>query len=191
MKVLLTTCGVLAIGACMALVKPATSEIDLIKGYKKWKSATSRPADMSPSMALSCKGPDSWDQTGNPHVPKVFAVYVNKVGEEAMFKKDLAFFPDGTVIVKEKYNRADFKAKSGTDYLFLKNSDLKGKKPELLTVMSKNAGKWSYFAVGSDGKLQVGDTSACRQCHAHRRETDFVFRNYVDVKGLKLEKSGD
>lgn len=154
-----------------------------VKGYRKWHRVTENPVDMSPRIALSCIGPTTWDQSPNPHVPKVFLVYVNKIGQKAMEAKGIPNFPDGTVIVKEKYSR-----NVPIDEPFGRSQEdtkaLLKKRPELCTVMAKTDGKWQYFALDSNGKLMEGDTKYCAKCHEVNSKNDFVFRPYVPEAAL-------
>lgn len=181
---------VIGVGS-FALTPERNSRLDAIKGYRKWEQATERPTDMTPSLALSCVGPRPHDQSPNPHVPRVFVVYVNKVGKSAMTSAGRPVFPVGTVIVKEKYVRDDLikmamkrqqmkeKPASWTFVSFTKE-DTKGLKPELLTVMVKTKSGWDYFAVDHDGKVMEGDNTPCRSCHEDRAASDHVFRPYVN-----------
>jgi len=159
---------------------PADKRQGLFINYRSWTKATERPQDMSPSMALSCVGPRKWDTNGNPHWPKVFVVYVNKAGEKAMKQKGSTKFPDGTVIVKEKYPRPPIFGGKEPDLRPVDTQKLLKQKPELLTVMVKADGKWDYFAVGADGKVQDGDSSKCRSCHEYMKENDYAFRPYFE-----------
>lgn len=146
-----------------------------IQNYRSWSLATDRPEDMSPRLMLSCVGPRKWDSSPNPHIPRVFLVYVNPIGAKAMKAKNKVAFPDGTVIVKEKYPRiASLDAAVRLDIKQVQNG-----KPELLTVMAKNGGKWTYWAYGQDGKLMEGDSIYCQKCHESAKDADFVFRPYV------------
>jgi hypothetical protein len=121
---------------------------------------------MTPALMLSCIGPSKWDQSPNPHISRIFEVYVNKIGEKAMFTKGKGNFPVGTVIVKEKRPRSDDKSK----VLPL----------ELATVMVKRgADKWEYFALDAKGRIQKGDTGYCADCHLDNKENDYVWRNYI------------
>lgn len=154
-----------------------------VSDYRNWPMVTATPVDMSPSMALSCIGPSKWDSAPNPHVPRVFLVFVNRVGEKAMRQKGRTVFPDGTVIVKEKHARQRFvdPAHMGafSPPVKVDVQTLRKLKPELVTVMEKIKGKWRYFALGPDGKVIAGDTAYCGSCHEGNKRNDFVFRNYV------------
>lgn len=128
-----------------------------VKGYRSWKRVTSNGVDMSPAIAVSCVGPRTWDQHPNPHVAKVFLVYVNKAGQSAMSKVGKTQFPDGTVIVKEKYTRPPVWGENAPLVVATGYKALQKSRPELLTVMAKKDGEWDFYAVGADGKVLEGD----------------------------------
>jgi len=156
------------------------ARLEAIKGYRKWKQATNGPQDMTPSLALSCVGPQKHDRSPNPHNPKVFLVYVNAVGAKAMLAAENVPFPDGTVIVKEKYDRARLQRDGAEEWWeSVDVSKVKAEKPEFLTVMAKKNGTWTYYAVGADGKVAEGDTGYCADCHETVKKADYVFRPYA------------
>lgn len=170
--------------SCLALLNPqsaAQSNLDRIKDYRNWHRATTNPMDMSPIMAMSCVGPPPWQNSAaNPHSRKIFLVYVNSIGKAAMMKKGMSVFPNGTVIVKEKFDRGEDKRKPYYEWKSVSGQQIKkivAGKPELLTVMYKEKGVWNYFAVSEDGKELKGDTAYCGKCHNTAKEQDFVFRS--------------
>lgn len=169
----------LALGSTATLLPTAGDQTALIKGYRGWKLATTKPQDMTPQLALSCAMQSKWNSPPNPHVPRVFVVYVNKAGEKAMLDTRAKSYPDDTVIVKEKYIRSQVSRKDEPYSTSVDPAKLKKAKPELVTVMVKRDGKWEYFAIGNDGKLIKGDTKHCQSCHLANKENDFVFRPYV------------
>lgn len=149
-------------------------ELKVIKNYRKWKLVTHEPVDMSPQIAMLCKGPMPYDMSPNPHVPRVFLVFVNKTGEKAMFQQGATEFPDGSVIVKEKHVRPET-----VDWRKPTKAQILSQKPELLTVMVKENGSWSYYVVGEDGQVQDAEVKTCRGCHDVNKKTDYVFRTYL------------
>ena len=68
--------------------------------YKTWKPVTVKPEFMDPILEAPCA--DTRAAIINPHHRKYIRVYVNAIGQEAMFKEDHPKFPVGSVIVKEK-----------------------------------------------------------------------------------------
>lgn len=91
--------------------------------------------------------------------------FVNEIGL-AEVRKEKPAFPAGTIIAREKLQKADDAA------------------PEVVTVMvkrengfSKKTGNWEYLVVSGDLKKIIrrekyGD---CAACHASAEKTDFVF----------------
>lgn len=145
-------------------------------GYDAWPKATAEFQDMSPAMALSCIGPKKHDMSPNPHMPKVFDVYVNEIGRKAMLRMEEGDFPVGTVIVKRKFDRSALALTPSRDA----QRKLKpGSKPELLTIMHKTKNGWTYAAANGEGKPMGGDTKYCASCHQTAKNVDFVFRPYV------------
>lgn len=159
----------------------APTNSDRIKNYRSWHQATRTPVDMTPRMAMSCVGPPPWQNSAaNPHSRKIFLVYVNPIGKAAMMTKGKSVFPNGTVIVKEKFDRGVDPDSRPYDLHSVSDRQVKkivAGKPELLTVMYKEKGVWNYFAVSADGKELKGDTAYCGKCHDTAKEQDFVFRS--------------
>lgn len=101
-------------------------------------------------------------------------VYANPLARAALGKGAGAKFPAGSVLVREKLTGPGDHA------------------PQLLVVMFKRApgfnpagGDWEFLTV--DGGLRkVKDrrkTGSCLECHASRRESDFVFSERVESFG--------
>ncbi|MBS1714441.1 MAG: cytochrome P460 family protein [Armatimonadetes bacterium] len=184
-------CAGAVAAAFVAWTETSGSEarLDAIKGYRSWKQATTGPQDMTPAMALSCVGPRPQDQSPNPHNRKVFMVYVNAAGAKVMMDRGKKTFPDGTVIVKEKYDRKALERKDAAMWDPVDTSKVKGLKPELLTVMAKKNGRWTYYAVDAAGKVMNGDVSACIKCHDTVKGEDYVFRPYVaDTRYVRTKR---
>ena len=94
------------------------------------------------------------------------AVYVNSLARSAMQEDLLLRFPQGSVIVREKLDKAD------------------DAQPQLLTVMIKRArgfnpeaNDWEFLAVdGSMTKiLERQKKGSCLGCHISQRDRDFVY----------------
>lgn len=110
-------------------------------------------------------------ETGDPHktwITSYARFYVNDVGFAEALKSQPSF-PAGTVIAREKLNKAE---------------DVD---PEVVTVMlkhekgfSRKTGDWEYLIVSGDMRKVVkrekyGD---CAACHSGAEKTDFVFNRY-------------
>lgn len=178
-----------AVIAGLGLLSLGVTDLDLrsLRDYTKWKQVTPGPVDMSPHIARLCAGPPAVDQQPNPHVPKVFRVFVNSLGERAFAKPSKIPFPVGTMIVKEKFSR---NGKESWEPVRIKP----GTRPELLTAMIKRKagfdpknGDWEYVVLSGDARMATTkDLGYCRSCHQGQRANGFVFGNYAKYESLKF-----
>ena len=148
-----------------------------LKDRTSWIQVNNEPYHMAPVVAAACAPvtAELASQTKrDPHAPSYITVYVNNAGREAMFAKQSQRFPEGAVIVKEKFNTPS------ADH-----------KPQLYTIMRKReagynpkVGDWEFSVVGADGKeLQAtGKLENCQGCHIGQSESDFVCRPYVKLQ---------
>jgi Cytochrome P460 len=153
-------------------VQPVVRAGDPVKeiaGYRGWTKVNPEPQLMLDRTALLCAAPVRATPK-NPHLNKYVTVYVNDVARKPMFDQLNPFFPEGSVIVKEKL------------------PDKTTQEPELLTVMIKRAkgfnpttGDWEYMVVdGAGTTVQArGKLENCQSCHAGQPKTDYVFRTYL------------
>lgn len=139
-----------------------------LKDRNTWIQVNDAPYQMPAAVAALCAPGALVPQ--NPHASAYITVYVNKVGRESMFAKQAQRFPEGSIIVKEKFNSPE------------------DRKPLLYTIMRKRAtgynpkvGDWEFSVVGPNGtELQAtGKLENCQGCHLGKSEADFVFRPYV------------
>jgi hypothetical protein len=139
-----------------------------LKDRTTWIQVNNEPYQMPAAVAALCAPGTLLDP--NPHASAYITVYVNKVGRDAMFAKVTQRFPEGSMIVKEKYSTPE------------------DRKPLLYTIMRKRAagynpkvGDWEFSVVGPNGtELQAsGKLANCQSCHLGKSESDFVFRPYV------------
>lgn len=151
---------------------------DRLQPYRTWVAVTPEPVDMAASTAMLCMIPTKW-QAPNPHMPKVFKVFVNPLGAKA-FKSEKPKFPVGTMIVKEKYDA--MATTPGGFSRVLKP----GAKPELMTAMVKRApgfdpenGDWEYLVLDRAMTRQEGKVTHCQSCHLGVKTRDFVFADYL------------
>jgi Cytochrome P460 len=148
-----------------------------LKDRTAWIQVNAEPYHMGPAVAALC-APVSADmispKTRNPHAASYITVYVNNAGREAMFAKTAQRFPEGSIIVKEKFGAP---------------SD--DRKPLLYTIMRKReagynpqVGDWEFSIVGPDGKelKETGKLENCQGCHVGQSESDFVYRPYVKLQ---------
>ena len=147
--------------------------IEKLRGYRKWIRVNPEPLFLDHEIASLCVTPSPQQvavSMNNPHDRKFFTVYVNAAAETTMMTGTPPVFPVGSIIVKEKLPSE------------------KSKSPELLTVMIKREagydsanGDWEYLVLnGAASQIESrGKLESCQSCHSHRKETDFVFGNYV------------
>lgn len=153
-------------------------EATQLKDKSLWTQVNTEPFYISAAADVLCRRPTTAnyepERKMNPHVGTFITVYVNKVGQAAMFSKEPQRFPEGSVIVKEK---------TGTYF--------EGRKTLLYTIMKKRergfnpaVGDWEFWVVGANGtEVQAsGKLENCQACHASKTDSDFVFRPYLKVK---------
>lgn len=147
---------------------PVDDGVKEIAGYRGWSKVNTEPQLMPDSTSLLCAAP--LPAAKNPHLKKYATVYVNDIGRKAMLEQLKPFFPEGSVIVKEKL------------------PDKSSREPELMTVMIKRAkgfnptsGDWEYMVVDGTGTKVVaqGKLENCQSCHTAKPGTDYVFRTYL------------
>lgn len=148
-----------------------------LKDGALWSQVNAEPYHITPAVAALCApgvlaGPGSQTKVPiSPHEGTYITVYVNKIGREAMFAKAMQHFPQGSIIVKEKFK-----------------TESEPRKPILYTLMKKRergynpeVGDWEFSVVGPDGKQvqETGKLENCESCHRSQSDTDFVYRPYV------------
>ena len=154
-----------------------------IANYKKWRKVNPTPHMMRSNLAGLCRGAIAKElakEAENSHLnnlsksvilhDKYATVYVNPIAKKAMLTEKHSKFPEGSIIIKEKFDQTN----SAT--------------PELLTVMFKRengydptSGNWEYAVLSGDGTQlhSVGKLKNCRECHLNWKNNDFVSRNYL------------
>ncbi|MBN8690730.1 MAG: cytochrome P460 family protein [Armatimonadetes bacterium] len=180
---LLVLTAPLALAGCIAVRTSSGSvsapkHLNQIEGYREWTLVTKVPQDMSPAVAMLCKGPDSAQLGDNPHLPKVFRVFVNPIGTQAMLSKQPVEFPDGTIIVKEKFDRSSLQNNVNSVQGSAAEA-IRTATPILMTVMVKNQGTWSYHITNADRSFQKSNSKTCINCHDKVKSQDYVFKPYV------------
>lgn len=146
-----------------------------LKDRKLWTQVNTEPYRLGVAVDALCRAPTAADyepeRKRNPHAASFITVYVNNIGREAMFAKQVDRFPEGSIIVKEKIS-----------------THHEGRKPLLYTIMRKREagynptlGDWEFSVVGANGtELQAtGKLENCQSCHKTKSDSDFVFRPYL------------
>ena len=170
--VLVVVAGIVLVALAVSRTEAAKDEFRFdaakLKDRNTWIQVNDAPYQMPAAVAALCAPGALVPQ--NPHASAYITVYVNKAGREAMFAKQPQQFPEGSIIVKEKFHSPE------------------DRKPLLYTIMRKRAtgynpkvGDWEFSVVGPNGtELQAtGKLENCQGCHLGKSEADFVFRPYV------------
>ncbi|MBX3118272.1 MAG: cytochrome P460 family protein [Fimbriimonadaceae bacterium] len=155
-----------------------------VREYQQWTVANKEPKVMARAIDLLCRMPTPEElkkAEQDPHYQKFIKVFVNSIGEKAMFNTlemppgtriSGAAFPVGSIIVKEKRI-----GKEGEIELFtVMRKREKGYNPE--------CGDWEFATVDpkmakltSQGKIEL-----CMSCHQEQSKFDYTFRTYFDKK---------
>jgi hypothetical protein len=154
--------------------KPKHKEFDLtvVAKYKTWMVANKEPVYVKALSPYLCA--DAF--TSYPHAGWYIRVYVNPAGQKAFFRRGRSFFPEGSIILKEKLQTEE------------------STQPSLCTIMIKRQkgynprnGDWEYaYFWGNDTKLQKrGRLQNCQSCHEKKAKSDYVFRTYLTDKDRK------
>ena len=144
-----------------------------LKDKALWNRVNDEPYYLTQKIAISCVAPTAVDykrqRENNPHKSAFITVYVNNHGKDAMFTQQSPRFPEGSVIVKEKFETMDGKP---VLYTIMRKREA-GYNPEL--------GDWEFSVVGANGTevLAKGKLENCQSCHVGEGTSDFVFRDYV------------
>ena len=163
------------LGGCSAatIISTPTPQAAPYADYKTWTALFDAPRNVSMQLMMLCRTMTEAEQAyvNSEHAEFFVQVYVNPVGENAMKQNGARVFPQGTVIVKEKFTQ-DTRVPNA-------RAQAAG-----LGVMVKHApgfdpqgGDWEYLYVDRSG-LVVTDQKQmqdCRACHLQARERDAVY----------------
>ena len=153
-------------------------DVAKLKDTTRWTRVNTKPYYISAAVDALCRIPTREDYEAerrrNPHAATYITVYVNGLGRKAMLSNEPRRFPEGSVIVKEKVGMTPA-----------------GSKPLLYTLMIKRepgynpaVGDWEFLvASGDDTRIEArGKLENCQSCHIRKRDSDFVFRSYLNLK---------
>ena len=181
MKALVPTAIVILLTAIASAAPPPPDLTD----FRTWSRVTKNPFPMNVATAMICVGTpalrDAHSRKTSPekslHWNHYVHIYVNTPGKPSMQLHGPAF-PEGSVIVKEKFPSNGFRQPDKLGY------------STLLTVMRKREpgfdpqnGDWEYFT--GDPKTRklapvIGKAlKSCQSCHAHYKDRDFVTKAYL------------
>lgn len=141
---------------------------NLAREYPQWKRMFDTPRNVSMQLMLLCRTMNADEQAyvESEHAQYFVQVYVNPVGENAMRAESARVFPEGAVIVKEKWKRDDSFAQDAT-----------ATKPAGLGIMRKEKSGWQYAYVDEQGIITRDQKQLehCAACHEKNRARDAVF----------------
>lgn len=140
---------------------PITAE-EVIAKYATFQRVTPRQFYVNPALSALCRGP-SPDEIAEArikhgiHAVTAIHVFMNDAAEAA-FVKASGDYPEGSVVVKEKWGGLGIggmiKRHAGYDPL---------------------NGNWEYLYFEKGSPLQSGKIQSCGNCHSTTRKTDHVF----------------
>ena len=140
--------------------------------YKTWTVVNPEPTKLDPVVGTLCADVRSTLET--PHKDKYIRVYVNDVGQEAMFKAKKPNFPVGTIVIKEKLSQ---KQSQTADFYTIMLKREAGYDPR--------GGDWQYLVMDSARtKIEKpANIESCQSCHAAWAEkSDFISRAYLSLE---------
>jgi Cytochrome P460 len=183
--------GLLANLQAMANSFIAPTDDTLIKFVEERTNAvriTQTPYRMSDASATWCRIPPVYLEEQrlhltNPHLRNFVHVYVSPIGESAMYDTNLAIFPVGTIVLKEK-----FEATNLPPVIFAGVSTNTDWHTTLFTGMLKHevgynpeCGDWEFFTVSADASTTTsrGKLQQCMDCHVDYKKSDYVTKDYI------------
>lgn len=147
----------------------------ILRDYPAWTALFDAPRNVSAMLMLLCRTATEVEMAyqESDHSKFFVQLFVNPIGAAMMNQQGKRTFPEGTVIVKQKWAQNDqFQL------------DPAQKLPAGLGIMVKRApgfdtpgGDWQYYYVDAAGAV-TSDSSqlgTCRACHMQQRNTDAVF----------------
>lgn len=175
---LLVASGVLLVYGCQQPEVVARAEeksvapVNNLAGYAHWKEATKDYFQVLRETWTSCSG-QTFTPTEESKVHTGFIkVYVSPEGENAMYASEA--FPEGTVLVKEKYPTKTSPVSLRT---YIRKRE-KGFNPK--------CGDWEFGTLDQSSVIQEsGKISKCMACHANQKKLDYTFRTYLHQKSSK------
>lgn len=147
--------------------------------YKTLQLITPKRVYVNPELAMLCRGAtraevEAARKKDGIHANAAITIYMNDLAADS-FKKSLARYPVGSIIVKEK----DFLGyRSG-------NGDWAGTGAGVGGMVKRPAGfdpdhrDWEYFYFEDPRKVESGKIASCVSCHAGAATTDHVFGTWA------------
>ena len=146
--------------------------------FANWPSVTENPISVPSAFLVFCAPPteaqlETDRKVHGPHSQSEIVVRVNAIGIE-QFKTGRSA-PAGTIVVKEKYTRYSPNTPPSAIGAMIKREP--GYDPE--------HGDWEYAYEEQSPKtertLVRGRLDSCIKCHSGARDTDYLFRGYLQA----------
>lgn len=141
---------------------------NIAREYPRWAQMFDAPRNVSTQLMLLCRLVQEDEQAylDSEHAEYFVQVFVNPTGERLMRAKDARVFPEGAIIVKEKWTRAERYAKNSSAMT-----------PAGLGIMLKEKDGWQYAYVDEAGIITRDQKQLehCAACHSAQSERDSVF----------------
>lgn len=150
--------------------------LTIVQGYTAWSKMFAEPRNISAQLMLMCRLATEAElkYLDSEHSKYFVQVYVNTPDALAAMKQaGTRVFPQGTVIVKEKWAQG-----------LQQHLDASKRMPAGLGIMVKQrkgfdtpGGDWKYLYVDDSGKITSDQQQLqnCRACHMTHPEHDAVF----------------
>lgn len=149
-------------------VAPAHPVETILREYHSWAPLFQEPRNVSFFLMALCRTQtaDEASYQASQHAQYLVQLYVNPTGAAAMQQQGTRVFPDGSVIVKEKWSHDDRFAKIAG-----------ATEPAGLGIMFKQNNDWQYAYVDEKGSITRDQKQLdnCRACHQANQARDSVF----------------
>lgn len=146
----------------------------IVREYGTWTRLFDAPRSVSAQLMTLCRLilEDEQAYLDSEHAQYFVQVYVNPVGEKMMRETGTRIFPEGTIIVKEKWMRDESTGQPTA-----------AKQPAGMGIMFKQSDGWQYAYADESGKItrDQNQLEHCRTCHIKQQAQDSVF--YPQVLG--------
>ncbi|HET6249025.1 MAG TPA: cytochrome P460 family protein [Tepidisphaeraceae bacterium] len=164
---------------------------DVARNYKQLQAMTKGTVFADPGLAMQCSGVsqeqvEAARKKNGPHAHTELAIYMNDLAANA-FRKSLAAYPVGSIIVKEKKGQT-FSIADENDNTWKYASTPSGVGGMIKRAPGFDAknGDWEYFYFEDPAKIESGKIATCVQCHAGAASKDHVFGNWAKPQSLDV-----
>jgi hypothetical protein len=187
MRLFITMIGLMLIASCQQQLPVSMVDVEStqVKGtgfvepdeFSKWPSVTAKPIRVGRGVWMYCRSPTPDEEKQIAAEEKQFGLHyhhylmvrVNEKGQAAF--RDGKAIPIGSIVVKEKYQDHLAKGPMAAYALMIKRE----------ADYDPEHGDWQYVYVQTqpEQKVSEGKLPNCIQCHQGARDTDYLFRFYL------------